>query len=402
MPNFDSPTLLCDEALRDPYPIYRRMREKGPVYHDHLADAWCILDFDLVRDVLQDSNGFSSHHLADRAEPVLGARVLAQMTGAEHDEKKAVTMRGIAATAMDGYYLPAVERVAKSLWEEIGTTRRTELVCDLASPFAIEVTSALLGIDAQWRRKILPWNRSVVEFITLLQQTPDERSRRLADAGYFRAFMLKLIESRRRSPRHDLVSYLAECGSSAGLTDDEIVALALNIFLAASEPLDKTLSYLVHETLRTPTLYEAVTSDSGNIPQMLTETMRLHPPVQIIPRITVGSQDIAGTKIPDGSTVYCMIGAANRDPSKFSDPDQFILARRENSVRKAFSPSADHLAFGSGLHFCIGAMLARRQLETAFQASLPYLAGWQLSKDALVEHGLYTRGPTELVLEKRK
>lgn len=401
MSDLDNPTLLCDEALDDPYPVYRRMREQGSVYHDLIADAWCILDFDLVRTVLQDSTGFSSHHLADRAEPVLGARVLAQMTGAEHTEKKAVTMHRLATVAMDGYYLPAVEAAVTNLWERVKDAKRLDLVEELAGPFATDVTCELLGINAEWKNKVLPWNRSVVQFITLLQQTPDERSQRLADAGYFRAFMLRLVETRRRSPRHDLVSYLAEHGADSGLTDDEIVALALNIFLAASEPLDKTLSYLVYETLRSPALEESVATGTGKIADILAETLRLHPPVQIIPRIAVGEQTLGGFSIPDGSTVYCLIGAAHRDPSYFQDPDKFILSRKENSVRSAFSPSAEHLAFGSGVHFCIGAMLARRQLETAFRASLSHLPRWRLSADPLTEHGLYTRGPSHLILENR-
>ncbi|WP_291473313.1 cytochrome P450 [Corynebacterium sp.] len=364
MSDLDNPTLLCDEALNDPYPIYRRMREHGCVYHDLIADAWCVLDLDLVRTVLQDSTGFSSHHLADRAEPVLGARVLAQMTGAEHTEKKAVTMHGLATVAMDGYHLPAVETAVTNLWERVKDAECLDLVEEPAGPSATNVTCELLGIDAQWKHKVLPWNRSVVQFITLLQQTPDERSQRLADAGYFRASMLRLIKTRRRSPRHDLVSYL------------------------------------VYETLRSPTLEESVTTGTGKITEFPTETLRLHPPVQIIPRIAVGKQVLGGHSIPDGSTVYCLTGAAHRDPSFFPEPDKFILSRKENSVRSAFPPSAEHLAFGSGRHFCIGAMLARRQLETAFRASLSHFPEWRLAADPLTEHGLYTRGPSHLLPEK--
>ena len=395
------PTLLSDDALHDPYTIYREMREHGRVYHDEVADAWCVLDFGLVQEVLQNSGDFSSKHLADRAEPVLGARVLAQMTGTEHKEKKAVTMQGIASVAMDGYYLPAVEHTVQKLWEGAKNESTLDLPRQLADPFATEVTCALLGVDHSWKSRVLPWNRSVVQFITLLQQAPDKRAERLADAGFFRAFMLRLIETRRRSPRHDLVTYLAEHGTEAGLTDDEIVALALNIFLAASEPLDQTLSYLVFEVLRSPELEQTVRQDQGKVSDLLTETLRLHPPVQIIPRIAVGNQEVAGVRIPDGATVYCLVGAAHRDPDHFDDPDVFILGREENSQRRAFSPSADHLAFGSSLHFCIGAMLAKRQLETAFRTSLPYLNQWTLAADSLEEHGLYTRGPSHLFLEPR-
>lgn len=209
-----------------------------------------------------------------------------------------------------------------------------------------------------------------------------------------------MIEARRRSPKHDLLTYLAVNGAKSGLTDNEIVALALNIFLAASEPLDKTFSYLIYEVLRSPELERKIREDPTLIGDALTETLRLHPPVQIIPRIAVGKQTIAETEIPEGGTVYCLIGAAHRDPHHFPNPDEFVLSRKENPQRSAFSPSAHHLAFGAGLHFCIGSMLAKRQLEAAFQASAPFLNGWRLADNPLSEHGLYTRGPSHLFLER--
>ncbi|MCH6197587.1 cytochrome P450 [Corynebacterium mastitidis] len=395
------PTLLSESALDNPYPIYQRMRETGPVYHDEIAGAWCILSYDLIRRILHDSDNFSSKHLDDRAEPALGARVLAQMHGPEHDTKKAIVMRGIATIAMDGYYLPTIEHIVHDLWERAERKNNLDLVHELSSPFSSDVTCKLLGIEPQWKSLILPWNRSVVEFITLLNQTPNERSQRLADAGYFRAFILRMIEARRRSPKHDFISYLALSGSDSGLADDEIVALALNIFLAASEPLDKTLSYLIYEVLRSPELEKSILNDETIIGAALAETLRLHPPVHIIPRIAMGKQNIAGKNIPDGGTVYCLIGAAHRDPEHFINPNEFILSRKENPQRKAFSPSAQHLAFGSGLHFCIGSMLAKRQIEAAFRASLPYMSRWRLTNSPLIEHGLYTRGPSHLFLERR-
>ncbi|KQB83279.1 cytochrome P450 [Corynebacterium oculi] len=402
MSNPHDPTLLSESALADPYPIYRNMREHGPIYHDQAAHAWCILSYELVHKVLHDPTNFSSKHLDERAEPVLGARVLAQMESPEHDEKKAITMRGIASIAMDGYYLPAIERTVQGLWSQASEKTTIDLAKELSSPFSTDVTCALLGIDGQWRHRVLPWNKSVVQFITLLHQTPDERTRRLTDAGYFRAFVLRMLEARRRSPQHDLLSYLAREGSDAGLTDAEIVALALNIFLAASEPLDKTLSYLVYEVLRSPELEREISQDTALIGPALAETLRLHPPVQIIPRIAMGNQILAGTRIPDGDTAYCLIGAANRDPDRFTNPDDFILSRPENPPRSAFSPSARHMAFGSGLHFCIGSMLAKRQVEAAFRASIPYLSRWRLADSPLIEHGLYTRGPSHLFLESRR
>ncbi|MCF4007599.1 cytochrome P450 [Corynebacterium uropygiale] len=397
-----SPTLLSGEALKDPYAVYEDMRRQAPVYYDRLAHAWCILTFDGVRQVLKDADGFSSDHLRERAEPVLGARVLAQMTGSEHDEKKVATLRGLAEIAMDGYYLPAVEHTMSRLWEKAEGKTSIDFVSEIANPFAIEVTCRLIGIGQRWQNRVVPWNRSVVEFITLLQKEPHDMSRRLADAGYFRAFILRLLEVRRRQPRRDLLSFLARQGSEYGFSDNEIVALALNIFLAASEPLDKVMSYMVFEMLNMPDVFATVKENPREVSKFLVEVLRLHPPVQIIPRISVGEQTVEGVSIPAGSMVYCLIGAAHRDPRQFKDPGVFVLGREDNLIRSAFSPSAQHVAFGSGLHFCIGSMLARRQLEAAFRVSMDYLDHWQLAADPLEERGLYTRGPSHLRLERTR
>lgn len=129
------------------------MREQGPVYHDKTANAWCVLDYDLVEGILRDSDNFSSKHLAYRAEPVLGARVLAQMQGEEHDQKKAVAMRGIATVAMDGYYLPAIEKTVKELWEQVDKETIVDLAHELSSPFSSNVTCKLLGIPAHNQKR---------------------------------------------------------------------------------------------------------------------------------------------------------------------------------------------------------------------------------------------------------
>lgn len=374
----------------------------APVYHDRLADAWCVLTFDGVRQVLEDAQGFSSDHLRERAEPVLGARVLAQMSGREHDEKKVATLRGLAEIAMDGYYLPAVEQAMRRLWEKAESRTSIDFVSELANPFAIEVTCHLIGIDQRWKSRVVPWNKSVVEFITLLQREPHDVSRRLADAGYFRAFILRLLEVRRRQPRRDLLSFLAHQCSDYGFSDNEIVALAGNIFLAAAEPLDKVMSYMVYEAFHVPDAYATVKETPREVSGFLAEVLRLHPPVQIIPRVSMGEQTVEEVSIPAGSTVYCLVGAAHRDPKQFKDPGEFVLGREDNLIRAVFSPSAQHVAFGSGLHFCIGSMLARRQLETAFRASMDYLDHWRLAADPLEERGLYTRGPSHLRLERTR
>ena len=139
-------------------------------------------------------------------------------------------MRGLAQIALDGYYLPIVMETVKQLWEGLAEFKEVDIVNELAATFAHDVTCQLLGIDEQWKARIAPWNRSIVKFITLLHQPATARTKQLADAKLFRRFMLKMIEARRKAPRHDLISFLAVRGYREGVSDTEIVALALNTF----------------------------------------------------------------------------------------------------------------------------------------------------------------------------
>lgn len=386
----------------DPMQVFEEMRAVSQdLYWDEDSGAWCAIGHETVRTILNDHEKFGSQHLNTSAEPVLGARVLAQITGSEHDHKKAAALKSISHVAMDSYYLPAVEETARRLWADQKEKRSFDFVESISEPFSIEVTCRLIGLDPRQSRRFLPWNRSVVAFITTLHRDPKDSAHQLRDAALFRAFIRRLITARTRKPHDDLLSYLAVEGQQAGFSTDEIVALIINIFLAASEPLGKTLAYCTFEILRSPEITAKVSADSDVLPAIIAESLRLHSPVQIIPRIVNDNVEVAGRELRPGDLVFCLVGAANRDPRVFTDPDRFSLNRPELVVKSAFSPSSRHNSFGSGLHFCIGAMLAKRQLHAGLCASLPYLHRWRLTDERFPERGLYTRGPVRLDLTLR-
>ncbi|MFD8952398.1 cytochrome P450 [Streptomyces xanthophaeus] len=184
------------------------------------------------------------------------------------------------------------------------------------------------------------------------------------------------------------------------MSDREVTALILNVLIAATEPADKTLALLFKHLIDHPEQMARVRRDPSLLPAAIAETLRYTPPVQLIPRLAEREAEFAGTTVPAGATVFCMIGAANRDPAAFTAPDTFDIHRADLGTARSFGAAAQHLAFGSGLHQCIGAAFARAEIETVAAMLLPLLDQVRYSPGFRYrETGLYTRGPASLSLD---
>jgi pulcherriminic acid synthase len=181
------------------------------------------------------------------------------------------------------------------------------------------------------------------------------------------------------------------------MSTSDIVALSINILLAATEPADKTLALLFHHLIDHPDRMAEVAENPILLTDALAETLRYTSPVQLIPRQTTAEVTIADIRLAAGTDLFCMIGAANRDPRRFERPDTFDIHRTDLGGKRSFTGAAHHLAFGSGMHFCVGAAFARMQLEVAAAELLPVLRhaahapGFEYR-----EAGIYTRGPISL------
>lgn len=164
--------------------------------------------------------------------------------------------------------------------------------------------------------------------------------------------------------------------------------------------MDKTLALLFKHLIDHPEQMARVCQDATLLPAAIAETLRYTPPVQLIPRQAEQDAVFAGTTVPAGATVFCMIGAANRDPDAFAAPDTFDIHRTDLGTARSFTAAAQHLAFGTGLHQCVGAAFARAEIETVAAMLLPLLDQVRYSPGFHYrETGLYTRGPASLSLD---
>ncbi|MFE5724658.1 cytochrome P450, cyclodipeptide synthase-associated [Streptomyces erythrochromogenes] len=393
-------SVLSDEFAAAPHHFYARLREQTPVHYEPAIDSYFLSRHQDVKRVLTDHEAFTTEMLQVRAEPVMRGRVLAQMTGAEHTAKRKIVVRGFTGSALQGQ-IRAIHTNAAELMAPFLPRGRVDLVNDFGKPFAVHVALDVLGLDrADWQQ-VADWHAGVAEFVTSLALTPERRRHCLDCAERLEAYLAPVIRQRRGRPGEDLISKLCTAEfDGVTMSDRDVTALIINVLVAAAEPADKTIALLFKHLIDHPEQMAQVRRDPDLLAAAIAETLRFTPPVQLIPRQTQENAVFAGTTVPAGATVFCMIGAANRDPDAFADPDSFDIHRADLGTARSFTAAAQHLAFGTGLHQCVGAAFARAEIETVAALLLPLLDEVRHSPGFRYrETGLYTRGPVSLSLD---
>ncbi|PZD95674.1 cytochrome [Paenibacillus sambharensis] len=391
-------SVLSDEFARNPYDYFAFLRESDPVHYEESVDGYFISRYEDVRYVLQHPEIFTTRSLTKRAEPVMRGPVLAQMKGKEHTAKRRIVMRGFSGHTLREHQIHLIKHNAERLLLPHLDKGRVDLVNDFGKTFAVCVTMDILGLDKRDHQQIQDWHSGVADFITTLNQPMEARAYSLWCSEQLANYLAPVIKERRARPGHDLISMLctAEYDGMA-MSDSDILALILNVLLAATEPADKTLALLIYHLLDNPDQMQDVLADRSLVPRAIAETLRFKPPVQLIPRQLAQDTEIAGVILPQDTIIFCMIGAANRDPAAFERADEFDIHRSDLDPKSAFTGAARHLAFGSGMHHCLGAEFARAEIEIVVNLVLDRMQNIRL-EDSFVyrETGLYTRGPASL------
>ncbi|MFI8392719.1 cytochrome P450, cyclodipeptide synthase-associated [Streptomyces sp. NPDC085540] len=393
-------SVLSEDFAAAPYRYFARLREQAPVHYEPAIDSYFLSRYEDVKRVLTDHEAFSTETLQVRAEPVMRGPVLAQMTGAEHTAKRRIVVRAFTGRALQDQ-LRVIRATAAELVAPFLPLGRMDLVNDFGKPFAIHVTLDVLGLDRRDWQQVAAWHSGVAEFITSLALTPERRRHCTDCAEQLEAHLLPVIEQRRRDPGGDLISTLCTAEfDGIAMSDRDVTALIINVLAAATEPADKTLALLFKHLIDHPEQLAQVRRDPDLLAAAIAETLRYTPPVQLVPRQVEEDTVFAGTTVPAGATVFCMIGAANRDPDAFTAPDAFDIHRPDLGTARSFTAAAEHLSFGTGLHQCVGTAFARAEIETVAAMLLPLLDQVRHSPGfRYQEAGLYTRGPLALPLD---
>jgi cytochrome P450 len=390
------------EVRRDPYPTFRRFRERGPT-RLRLFGGWAVGRYRDVERVLREP-AFST----DRGEVAL-MKVVRRATRGAPDFRDLVEnnllmidgarhrrLRGLVSKAFTPRRVAALEARLVALVDEaldrLAGRGDVDLMRDLAQPLPTAVIAELLGVPGEDDARFRAWSDDLVELLDPLSGRDglDPPKRAMQElGGYFRA----LLASRRQAPRDDLLTAMSQAEDAGEtLSEGELVALAALLLAAGNETTASLIGNAVLLLLRHPAERRRLQDDLSLLPSAVEECLRYEPPVQLTDRAVIEAVELAGVSLPRGTIVAAFLAAANRDPEVFPDPDRFDVGRAENR----------HLAFGLGAHFCLGAALARLEARVTLGALLRRFPdfsgpteppGWKPS--------IVLRGPTALPLRLR-
>jgi cytochrome P450 len=314
------------------------------------------------------------------SEPVLG-RTLQCMTGREHTRNRALVFPAFRARLMPEYVEPILAPTAHRLIDQFVDRGHADLVAEFTKQYPFTVITRLLGIPPRREGDIQRWALALLTY-------PWDPDNALAASREFTEYLTPIVASRRENPGDDLISTLATAVvDGESLTDEEIFSFVRVLFPAGADTTYLGLGSLLYGLMTHPDAMQRVRDDPDSRRLAIEEALRWEPPVSVMPRFAPVDTDQFGSLIPGGNHVLFAIAAANRDPSVFAEPDRFDIDRETKGS----------LTFGFGMHFCVGAHLARAELATALDVVLERLDDLQLTADAPTRMvGSVLRGPDTL------
>lgn len=363
--------LFTPEVRGDPYPFYRRFVAEDPV-HDTGFGLWIVSSYEHCHAALRDPR-FSADFrtMADYEEtmaavgrdtPVqeLMERLMLFRDPPDHTRLRSLVQRAFTPRMIEELRARTAE-VCEGLLdaaEERGG--ELELMVDLAWPLPVVVIAELLGVPQMERERFRGWAADLALAFDL-GMTPERSARAEVAKDQFIAFFLELAEERARDPRGDLVTALVQAEEEGDrLSPDELVSNLILLLIAGHETTMNLIGNGTLALLRHPEQLARLRDDPALAPAAVEELLRFDSPVQLVVRFTSEQLELGGRTIPKGARIMLLLGAANRDPARFADPDVLDLGRGDRG----------HLSFGGGPHFCLGNALARMEAEVVLPALL--------------------------------
>jgi cytochrome P450 len=382
--------LFADSVRRDPYPFYEHLRSESPVVHDSRTDVWMLLDHDSVRRALNDHEVFSS---AVVAPPAMTSQWLVFNDQPRHTRLRALVTRGFAPRAVAAME-PRIRELARELLAATRGREAFDLVDEFAVPLPLRVIAELFGAPAEDLPRYRRWSDVIMALgwsVAGGEAAARVHAEFAAVTDEMREYLAGLTEARRASGRDDLLTRLVEADDGGEqLTADELLGFFQLLLSAGHETTTNLIANAVLCLLDHPHELGRLRATPELLGTAIEEVLRHRSPVQAMFRVTRSPVELHGRTIPEGRMVMPMIGAANRDPSKFDDPHHFDITRDPNP----------HLAFGHGIHFCVGAPLSRLEARVALGELLARFARMERADDEPWQprSAIHVLGPTHLRL----
>ncbi|WP_405483343.1 cytochrome P450 [Streptomyces sp. NBC_00009] len=395
------PDILSPEFAENPYPAYAAMREHSPLIWHEATQSYVISRYADVERVFKDKESqFTTDNYNWQIEPVHGKTIL-QLSGREHAVRRALVAPAFRGSDLQEKFLPVIERNSRELIDTFRATGSVDLVDAYATRFPVNVIADMLGLDKADHARFHGWYTTVIAFLGNLSGDKDVAAAGERTRVEFAEYMIPIIRQRRDNLGDDLLSSLCAAEvDGVRMSDEDIKAFCSLLLAAGGETTDKAIASIFANLLTHPEQLDAVRKDRTLIARAFAETLRYTPPVHMIMRQSATDVEVSGGTIPAGATVTCLIGAANRDADRYTEPDRFDIFREDLTATNAFSAAADHLSFALGRHFCVGALLAKAEVEIGVGQLLDAMPDVRLA-DGFdpVEQGVFTRGPQSLPVQ---
>jgi cytochrome P450 len=378
------------EIHSDPYPVYEHMRRECPVFHNEDFDFWALFRFDDVQAALKDWQTYTTREGTFLKHEIATMREFMPEEGKflDMDPPRSVQLRRLLRDAFAPEAIQLMEGEIRSLVIELidrfATKGSADLIREFASPLPVTIISGMIGISAEDQDDVSEWSHRMFD------RNPDDgkATPEAYEAGHrLREYFNAMIEDRRLTPRADIMTQLVQAEvDGAPLTVNEIVGMALLLYAAGND----TTGLLIGSTLlllgQRPDERERLIRDPSAIPAAIEEVLRYESPICQDVRTTTRDVEVGGTTIPAGKNVILVLGSANRDEGVFPQGEDMDLTR---NIKR-------HLAFGEGVHFCLGAQLARVEARIAIEEFLKRVPEYEITGAIEWSQASVLRGPVTL------
>lgn len=390
--------LFTDEFVQDPYPVYRRLLEEGPLHFVDVSGGmwgvWAVFSHADCSAVAKDPR--LSAKRTDRMLFTLPLsrqgefKEFVRMLGLwmifidppEHTRMRKLMNKGFSQSAAEALR-PQVENIVDKILNRLNDVSEADLVKELCYPMPVRVISELLGVPETMHDAFLRWSAAIAEFNGSPHRTVEHAQNAQNAVLALTDFFRKAVAERRRNKGSDLISLLIDIEEEGdALTEEELYAQCVMLLFAGHETTRNLIASGIYSLLREPGKMAELRENPALIRTAVEEFLRFESPIQYTARVAKEDIELCGVRIPRRQTILCMLGAANRDPKQFKDPDTLNLSRLNNQ----------HLAFSAGPHFCIGSQLARLEGQVAILKILQRFPKMRLAQRAEWEPNFGFRG----------
>ena len=377
-------TLFTEGFLQDPYPIYQRFLEEGPIHYvDWGPGMWAVFRYADCSFILKDSRLSAKRSaallLALPAEKRAEFAELARMLGLwmlfidapEHSRLRKLMNKGFSPAVAESLR-PQIEAIVDRMLEPLRRASEAELMHEIAHPLPVRVIAEMLGLSGSGQDRLVQWSDAIATFIGNPHRTLEQTHRAQLAIVALTEFFRGAVAERRRRRGGDLISLLLDIEEDGEvLTEEELYAQCVMLLFGGHETTRNLIGNGMHALLQHPEELSRLRDQPEMIRSAVEELLRYESPVQYAGRILKDDMELCGAPLHQGDVIAFMLGAANRDPQQFEDPCRLNLTRLNNA----------HLAFGAGPHFCIGNQLARLEGQVAILRLVQEFPRMQLASE---------------------